>query len=126
MRDELVRLTREETQLSAVVGPLRAEMAALASERAQVASLHAEVQQLQQRRDALHAETGVLERFSSELPGLRAEHAELSRQLVETRETAILQEVGVYQYRHPLDDALAYKDAADWVAGADQGCREGW
>lgn len=109
LRDELVRLTREETQLSAVVGPLRAEVAALASERAQVASLHAEVQQLQQRRDALHAETGVLERFSSELPGLRAEHAELSRQLVETRETAILQEVGVYQYRHPLDDALAYK-----------------
>ena len=40
---------------------------------------------------------------------MRAERAELSRQLVETRETAILQEVGVYQYRHPLDDALAYK-----------------
>lgn len=40
---------------------------------------------------------------------LRLEHAELSRTLVETRETALLQEAGIYQYRHPLDDAIAYK-----------------
>jgi hypothetical protein len=29
--------------------------------------------------------------------------------VVETRESAILQEVGLYEYRHPLEDALAYK-----------------
>ena len=40
---------------------------------------------------------------------LRAEHAALSARLVETREAVILQEVGVYQYRHPLDNAVAYK-----------------
>ena len=50
-----------------------------------------------------------MERLVSELPGLRAEQAELSRQLVETREAVILQEVGIYQYRHPLENALAYK-----------------
>ena len=50
-----------------------------------------------------------MERLVSEVPGLRAEQAELSRQLVETRETVILQEVGIYQYRHPVENALAYK-----------------
>jgi hypothetical protein len=40
---------------------------------------------------------------------LRIEHAELSRTLVETREAALLQEAGIYQYRHPLDDAVSYK-----------------
>jgi hypothetical protein len=109
LRGDLARLRREEGELSAIVGPLRTEVAGLSDERAQVASLRVDVQRLQQRRDALRAETATLDRFSAELPAMRAEHAELSRQLVETRETAILQEVGVYQYRHPLDDALAYK-----------------
>ena len=109
LREDLARLRREEGELSAIVGPLRTEVAGLSDERAQAASLRVDVQQLQQRRDALRAETATLDRFSAELPAMRAEHAELSRQLVETRETAILQEVGVYQYRHPLDDALAYK-----------------
>ena len=30
-----------------------------------------------------------------------------------TRETAILQEAGIYQYRHPLDDAVRYKAQLD-------------
>ncbi|MFG1697921.1 DUF4041 domain-containing protein [Nonomuraea sp. NPDC049309] len=30
--------------------------------------------------------------------------------IVQTEETALLQEVGVYEYRHPLSDAVAYKD----------------
>jgi seryl-tRNA synthetase len=109
LQEDLARLRREEGELSAMVGPLRAEVAGLSDERAQAASLRVEVQQLQQRRDALRAETATLDRFSAELPAMRAEYADLSGQLVETRETAILQEAGVYQYRHPLDDALAYK-----------------
>lgn len=35
--------------------------------------------------------------------------SELSQQVVVTEETALLQEVGVYQYRHPLSDAVAYQ-----------------
>ena len=89
--------------------PLRTEMAALSIQQAQMGPLQAEVQQLQQRRDALAAETAGLQQLLAEVPVLRAEQAELSRQLVETRETAILQEAGIYQYRHPLDDAVAYK-----------------
>ena len=109
LRQELPRLQREHQELAAVVDPLRAEVEALASERARAASLQAEVAQLQRRRDALSGETAAMGRLVSEVPGLRAEQAELSRQLVETRETVILQEVGIYQYRHPLENALAYK-----------------
>ena len=109
LRDDVARLRRDEAGLSAVVGPLRAELAALGSQRALLVPLQAEVQQLQQRRDALNAETAGLKRLVAETRALLAERAELSGQLVEMREMAILQEAGVYQYRHPLDDALAYK-----------------
>ena len=109
LREQLDRLRREHAGLSAAVVPLRAEMAALSTQHAQMGPLQAEVQQLQQRRDALAAETAGLQQLLAEVPALRAEQAELSRQLVETRETAILQEAGIYQYRHPLDDAVAYK-----------------
>lgn len=35
---------------------------------------------------------------------------ETERRIVQTEETVLLQEVGVYEYRHPLTDAVAYKD----------------
>ncbi|MCA2216025.1 DUF4041 domain-containing protein [Jidongwangia harbinensis] len=37
--------------------------------------------------------------------------AQVRQQVVVTEETAILQEVGVYEYRHPLSDAVAYQAA---------------
>lgn len=36
---------------------------------------------------------------------------ELRQQVVVTEETALLQEAGVYEYSHPLDDAVEYQDA---------------
>lgn len=36
---------------------------------------------------------------------------ELRNEVVETDDALILQEVGVYQFRHPLDDSAQYKDA---------------
>lgn len=106
---DAAQLRQEKAQLSAEIGPLRAEYSGLRGQLDQAAVLRTDVQQLLQQRDALRAETGTLDRLRAELPAMRAEHAGLSRQLVETRETAILQEVGIYQYRHPLDDAIAYK-----------------
>jgi hypothetical protein len=38
-----------------------------------------------------------------------AEVARLQREVVTTQDTLILQEVGVYDYTHPLDDSVAYK-----------------
>lgn len=40
---------------------------------------------------------------------LTSELADLRTQVVTTREEAVLQEVGVYEYRHPLQDAVAYQ-----------------
>lgn len=95
LRAELSRLQEEAGRLSAVVTPLREEVAGLNDQRAQVAALRAEVGRLQYQRDELRSQTGDLQKLVAELPGLRAEYAEVSRQLIETRETAILQEVGV-------------------------------
>ncbi len=109
LRDEAARLRGEYAQLSAAVIPLRAETAELTAQQAQAASLQAEAHQLRQRRDALAAEVSGLQQLVTEVPALRAEQAQLSAQLVETREIVVLQEAGIYQYRHPLDDAIAYK-----------------
>lgn len=46
-----------------------------------------------------------------ETEGLRAQLAVLRQQLVETEDAVLLQEAGVYSYRHPLDNAVAYKAA---------------
>jgi chromosome segregation ATPase len=109
LREELPALRNEQAHLVAALGPLRAEVADLSAQRAQAAQLHAELQQLRVQRDALAAASAEAERLTLALAKLRAEQAELAGQVVETRETAILQEAGIYQYRHPLQDAIAYK-----------------
>lgn len=109
LRGEADRLRREHAELSAAVGPLRTEVAALTGQQAELAPVRTEIRQLHRRHEALTAEVSQLEKLRTEIPLLQAEQTLLSRQLVETRETAILQEAGIYQYRHPLDDALAYK-----------------
>jgi hypothetical protein len=40
---------------------------------------------------------------------LEAQVAELLKEVVVTEEASILQEVGIYEYRHPLSDAVAYQ-----------------
>ena len=109
LQDELPRLRYEEAAVQAALGPLRAEAAQLGAFQAQVASLRAEVTHLQAQRDAMAVTVREIERLDAEMSKLRIEHAELSRTLVETREAALLQEAGVYQYRHPLNDAVDYK-----------------
>ncbi len=68
---------------------MRAETATLAAKRAQVVQVQAELQQLWAQRDALAAASAEAERLTLAL--------------------AKLQEAGIYQYRHPLQDAIAYK-----------------
>lgn len=43
--------------------------------------------------------------------GLRAELERLAAQVVETRELVLLQEVGLYEYSHPLEDSAKFKGA---------------
>jgi hypothetical protein len=109
LQDELPRLQHEEAAILGSLGPLRAEAAQLSAYQAQVAGLRTEVVHLQAQRDGMAASVREIERLDTEMAKLRIEHAELSRTVVETREAALLQEAGVYQYRHPLNDAVDYK-----------------
>jgi Domain of unknown function (DUF4041)/T5orf172 domain len=70
--------------------------------------------ELQLERDA--AEAGA--RLERELAKSRQEREELDQRLIElrgevttTEETALLQEAGIYEYRHPLSDSVEYKGA---------------
>jgi hypothetical protein len=75
--------------------------------------------ELEQRRDALRSEIDTLtQTIAREQASIEADRASLRKQIdetrqaiVESRETALLQEVGIYQYTHPLSDALTYQDA---------------
>lgn len=47
--------------------------------------------------------------FDAEAEERRTELEQLRHEVAITEETAVLQEVGVYEYRHPLSDAVAYQ-----------------
>jgi hypothetical protein len=70
-------------------------------------------------RDALHATIAQLrtqhDQFMRLVADRRTELAQLAAQLVATREEVILQEVGVYNYRHRLEDSAAYKARLDVI-----------
>lgn len=64
-------------------------------------------------RDALLQEVARLQqeraRMVGELSQAQLELDAARREVVETKDQALLQEVGIYEYSHPLDDAAAYK-----------------
>lgn len=72
----------EAVEVARQVGAMRSQLAEIEQ---QIAAAHASLQQTQQQLVQTQAK------------------------IVETDEMAILQEVGIYKYRHPLDDAVAYK-----------------
>ena len=57
----------------------------------------------------LAAHQATLAELQSRKTGIEVQLAALSEELVTTRDDLVLQEVGVYQYTHPLDDSVAYK-----------------
>jgi hypothetical protein len=80
---------------------LRNALAALGvTEREQI---RADIAQLRAERAAL------LSKLHAESDQARAELTALQQQVVEVRDEAILQEVGIYRYRHPLDSSVEYK-----------------
>ena len=74
------------------------------------------IESLQDQKSSLDGEVVELRGLTEKIGAVRSEFEELSLHVVETRETAILQEVGIYEYRHPLDDAPAYKARLTGVA----------
>ena len=69
----------------------------------------AQVDQLQATRAQTEAAIAQMQPVLDQCNQAANELRELKSQIIETSETAILQEVGIYQYRHPLDDSPAYK-----------------
>lgn len=47
--------------------------------------------------------------LAAQVQAAQAELTAARLKIVETDEIALLQEIGIYQYRHPLDDAVAYR-----------------
>lgn len=60
-----------------------------------------------ERQQREHEDT--VGRLRSEEAGARAELTQLQQEVVTTKDALILQEVGVYDYTHPLDDSVAFK-----------------
>lgn len=54
-----------------------------------------------------------LVQLGTERDQLMAQIEDLRKEVVETRERALLQESGIYEYAHPLEDAVAYKARLD-------------
>lgn len=53
---------------------------------------------------------GEIATLSKTKESLERELQDLSQRVVHTQETEMLQEVGLYEYHHPLQDAVAYRD----------------
>jgi len=66
-----------------------------------------EAAELQRLRDGLAAQVTDQRAL---LDSLHAEVNNLRTQVVTTREEQVLQEIGIYEYRHPLSDAVAYRE----------------
>ncbi|MET8153679.1 DUF4041 domain-containing protein [Actinoplanes sp. NPDC049668] len=100
-RGKARELATEVTQLRADLERLRAEMGRLGVLSAI---------ELEQYREKLGREVAEqTARAQAEQAALQQRLGELRQQIVVTEETALLQEAGVYQYRHPLSDAVAYQ-----------------
>ena len=65
-----------------------------------------------EQRDELRKE---LEQLSARMQHATAELEQLQIQLVKTSDALMLQEVGIYQYQHPLQNSVEYKDLLDKI-----------
>lgn len=90
--------------------------------RSEIAALTAEMEALRTssttERETIHADTtrernDVRAAAAKEKDELSRELRELKSQVVDVSDEAMLQEVGIYRYHHPLDTSMAYKSQMD-------------
>ena len=67
----------------------------------------------QDLREAVAREGLEHDRLAVEISGLEKDREELRSEIVDLRDTVILQEVGVYDYSHPMESSALYKDKLD-------------
>lgn len=85
-------------QLAQELARAQAEVRRLRDELDRTGSL--ELAELQRLRDE----------YARQVAGEQAQLDELRKQVVQTREDQILQEIGIYEYHHPLSDSVVYRD----------------
>ena len=87
--------------------------AATAEAQAALAAINAAIEAARVRLTVLQAEIAAAEDGARSTgavqPSAEAEAA-LAARLVELNDAAVLQEVGIYEYHHPLETAAAYRD----------------
>lgn len=101
---------------SGKVEKLEAELAKAKADQERLGLLS--IVQLEEYKASLDASIAETRKFNDEqlavqktaLDARAAQIRELDEQVVTTQELAILQEVGIYEYRHPLDTAAAYQE----------------
>jgi hypothetical protein len=109
LRDQLARLgALTVADLEAQAAAVRAQLAQLQNDL-QVESDHHAATLAQQAADARCGTEQELEQLTRQRDDAQGELAQLKHEVVVTQEEALLQEVGVYQYRHPLTEAMTYE-----------------
>lgn len=101
-----------EKQRDALQAEIEVQRAQLEGERQE-----AERQLTRQAEEAQATLQQELESARKERDELNARLVELRQEVVTTDETALLQEAGVYEYRHPLSDSVEYKEALKALRG---------
>ncbi|KIA61330.1 hypothetical protein FG87_31710 [Nocardia vulneris] len=87
---------------------MAAALAEIQQLRAQLVALGGlEVAELQRKRDQFAVQIATEQ---SQLDSLRS-------QIIATSDERVLQEIGIYEYRHPLSDAVAYRDELKHLQG---------
>ena len=105
--EQASRLEREQREHATRLEREQADQAArLLREQGEQASHLA-----RERADQAHRLERERAEASSAIQALKKQIEDLSKRLVVTEDLALLQEAGVYQYRHPLTDAVAYERA---------------
>ncbi|WP_223830560.1 DUF4041 domain-containing protein [Nocardiopsis quinghaiensis] len=107
-KKRLEELDAENSQLRAWVASLQGmEALRIATETEALRERHEREEESARAASARwHSE---LARAEAELDRVRSEVVQARARIVEAEETALLQEAGVYEYEHPLADAVAYK-----------------
>jgi hypothetical protein len=116
-RQKLERISTMGSQLVLEVKKLRAERETVLRRFEEIGALplaELEFRKLELEREIAEQEARLATEkaeAATELESARRELKEAHKSIVMTDEFALLQEVGIYQYRHPLSDVVAYQSA---------------
>lgn len=105
----LIQRTRDEAEGIRAQASEEAD-AILRDARDVVKDIKAESRRMAQETERARKDA---ERHRTEVFQAETRLTELRAQIVTTDETAMLQQVGIYAYRHPLQDAVAYRSTLD-------------